>query len=338
MIAHDVSNTIVLTDGAELLVHDGPTEGPRWRRELGARIIAVGLTAGEVVSLDEEGQAIWWEHSRDHELGRASAGERVRAGVVLPSGHVLAVTSEGVVTLTPSGRGRTFPWPDAVLVAGAADGRVLVADAAGKLGEFSAAAVLLRSLTLEWPAVALAHSAAGFWIVAGRQKILRLEGDALHHLTGGPPDMPVRALASSPRGDALALVLGDALVLVLSWPGRETIGQLRYLERKIAGVAFGPPPILCVALEGGDGNKLDLESGALARTDTFPGREHRRWMVQVSVDPPAGKGAAAAERAPAPVHAPARVAPARSGSPMVAVVLLVAIAALALAGYLFTAP
>lgn len=332
MIAHDVSNTIVLTDGTELLVHDGPTEGPRWRRDLGAPIVAVGLTAREVISLDDEGKVIWWAHDRDQELGRGSAGDRARAGVILPNGHVLVVTSEGAVLMSPSGRGRSFPWPDAVVAAVADDGRVLIADAAGKLGEFSAAGVLARSVPLDAPAVALAASAKGFWIVATAQKLLRLEGDQLGHITNAPADLPVRAVASARDGSSIAVVLGDALALVLSWPARDTIGQLRYFDRKILGVAYGPPPILCVSLEGGDGNKLDLQSGSLARTDTFPGRTHRRWMVQVSVDPP---GAAAAPEGARPAATPpaTEAAAAKGGgsSAMVAVILVIVAALIGVA-------
>src|SRR5690606_25794088 len=88
-------------------------------------------------------------------------------------------------------------------------------------------------------------------------------------------------------GDALALALGDALVVVLSWPARDTIAQLHYVDRAVTGLHFGPAPWLAIGLDGGDGNKFDLRTGDLHRTDTQPGREHRRWLVRVSVAPPA---------------------------------------------------
>lgn len=48
-------HSIVIADGAELLVYDGNTEGPRWRADTGAPLVGVGSTAVVVVSLDVAG-------------------------------------------------------------------------------------------------------------------------------------------------------------------------------------------------------------------------------------------------------------------------------------------
>ncbi|WAS89885.1 hypothetical protein [Nannocystis punicea] len=286
MIAFDsTGRNLVLADDAEFLVHDGPSEGPRWRRDCKSPLIAVGATADAVISVDEDGQAVWHDPQRDVQRATAEAGDLARAAAISPSGHVLVATSDGAVELTPSGPGRRHAWPDATVVAWGVGGQILVADQQGKVGVFGPAGLVLE-VQLEAPPVAATWNARGFWIVATARKLLRIEGGALHHLTGGPADMPIRAVASSLGGDAIAMVLGESLVIVLSWPGRDNIGQLRYLDRVVDGVQFGPEPWLAVGLDGGDGNKFDLGNGNLNRTDTHPGREHRRWMVSVSVNPP----------------------------------------------------
>lgn len=304
MIAHDTSDTIVLADEAELLVHDGPSEGPRWRRTLGAPIVALGSTPGAVIALLRDGRALWFDQERDRERASAEAGEEALAGVVTPEGHVLAATRSGAVLLTPKGRGRVLPWPGACAVAAAPDGRVCVADGAGAVAEFDAAGELRHQVELGGPAVAAAWNPRGFWVLATARKLMRLEGGSLHHVTNAPEDMPVRGVACAADG-AIGIVLGKSLALVMSWPARDTIGQLMYIEREVKGLSFGPSPWLAVALDGGDGNKLDLQSGDLHRTDTHPGRPHRRWMVKVSVHPPE-------VAAPAPAASPAPAAPTRA--------------------------
>lgn len=57
----------------------------------------------------------------------------------------------------------------------------------------------------------------GFWVVALANKLLRLVDGELHHLTNSP-DMAVGAVACSEDGAAIGMQLGDALVLVMSWP------------------------------------------------------------------------------------------------------------------------
>ena len=42
---------IVSSDGPELLVYDGPSEGPLWRTTQGSDIVAVGATVGEVAEI-----------------------------------------------------------------------------------------------------------------------------------------------------------------------------------------------------------------------------------------------------------------------------------------------
>lgn len=325
MIAFDSSGrNLVLADDAELLVHDGPSEGPRWRRDCKSPLVAVGATADAVVSVDEDGQAVWHDPQQNIQRATADAGELARAAAIAPSGHVLVATSEGVVELTPSGPGRRHEWPDATAVAWGVGGQILVADERGKVGVFAPDELLL-DVEVGAPVVAAAWNARGFWVVATAAKLFRLENGAVHHLTNCPPSLAVRTIACSLAGDAIAMVLGESLVIVLSWPGRDTIGQLRYMDRVVTGVQFGPEPWLAVGLDGGDGNKFDLGSGNLHRTDTHPGREHRRWMVQVSAHPPQRSAAAAPARSEPTAEAQPAAASASVGTIVVVLAITLAV-------------
>lgn len=324
MIAFDsTGRNLVLCDDAELLVHDGPSEGPRWRRDCKSPLVAVGATADAVISLDEDGQAIWYDAERDHPRATADAGDLARSGAVSPAGHVLVATAEGAVELTPQGPGRRHPWPGATAVAWGVGGQLLIGDEVGKVGVFGPGGLVFEAV-VDGPVVAAAWNPRGFWVVATARELLRLEGGAVHHLTRAPAGVSVRGVACSLGGDAIGLHLGHELVVVLSWPERATIAQLRYLDRSVTGLQFGPEPWLAVGLDGGDGNKLDLTTGGLHRTDTHPGREHRRWRVQVS---------AATRSPPAPPSPPEPVAsaapePTSSGT-LIVIVLAVILGVLA---------
>lgn len=333
MIAYDrTGTTLVLTDGAELLVHDGPSEGPRWRCTLPAPLVAVGATASAVVAVDREGAVRWYDPQREHMLAVVEVGAPVQAAAVAADGRVLAATDAGVRVLAPGGRVRELAWPRACVVAWGPGGRSLVGDADGKLGEFDAQGGLVRSVQLGARVVAATWNTRGFWVVALANKLLRLVDGELHHLTNSP-DMAVGEVACSEDGAAIGMQLGDALVLVMSWPDRDTIGQVRYLDRSAAGLAFGPAPWLGIGIEGGDGNKLNLRTGDLHRTDTQPGRTHRRWVATVSVHPPEAAPAAAAPASRGAYAPPTAPAPAGVGSIVSRILLVIAI--IVLAAYAF---
>lgn len=306
MIAYDSTGSILaLADGAELLVHDGPSEGPLWRRTGDTPLAGIGAAAGAVIAVDRAGRATWNDPRRDHVLAHADAGVQVHAAAVSHAGDLLLATDDGARVLTRRGPGPALPLPNARVVAWSTDGRMLVAAADGQAAEFDPTGHLLRTIRLDGPAVAAAWNPQGFWILATAKKLVRLVDGALHHLTSGPDDIAVTHVACSAAGDRIALGLGDDLLIVLAWPSRDSVGQLRYIDRKLTGVAFGPAPWLGVGMDQGDGNKLNLTSGALNRTDTHPGREHHRWLVKVSVDPPA---AASEPAPPAAPPAPERAA------------------------------
>lgn len=92
-------------------------------------------------------------------------------------------------------------------------------------------------------------------------------------------EMKITDLAVSLDGSRFAMQLDDSMVVVLDDPPTDTVGQLRYPEMHPVGVRFGPGEWLGIGLHEGDANKLDLQTGALHRSDTHPGRDHHSWLV-----------------------------------------------------------
>jgi hypothetical protein len=65
--------------------------------------------------------------------------------------------------------------------------------------------------------------------------------------------------------------------------GKHTSAQLRYHEREIAGIGFGPAPWFGVGLVGGDGNMVNWKTDMVYRTDPHPGRPMQRWTLNFAV-------------------------------------------------------
>lgn len=245
MIAYDRSGSvIVLADGAELLVHDGPSEGPLWRRDCGSPLVALGAAAGAVIAVDRNGRARWFDARRDNIQATVEAGVPARAAAVSPAGDVLLVAADEARVLTRAGPGLVIPWPGARLVAWADDGRMLVADDAGKVGELDARGEFLRGVKLDPPIVAAAWNPQGFWVLASGSRAIRWDHEGMTHLTGSPDDQAITDVACASDGKRIALTVRDGLVIALAWPSRDTAGSLEYPERKVDGLAFGPPTLL----------------------------------------------------------------------------------------------
>jgi hypothetical protein len=114
-------------------------------------------------------------------------------------------------------------------------------------------------------------------------------------------DHAITDVACSAEGTRFAMQVDRSRVLVLDDPPAEALLDVSYPQRVCSGVAFGPRPWIAIALAGGDANKVNVDTGAMHRSDTHPGRQHNRWLVSVA-------GAFQKRAAPAPSAAPAKKA------------------------------
>jgi hypothetical protein len=334
MIAYDRSGSvIVLADGAELLVHDGPSEGPLWRRDCGSPLVALGAAAGAVIAVDRNGRARWFDARRDHIQATVEAGVNTRAAAVSPSGDVLLLADGEARVLTRDGR---RPGDPVARRAPRRVGRRRPHARRRRRGQGRRARRPRRLPARASSSTRRSSPPPGTRRASGSSPAarasIRWDAEGMTHLTGGPDAQPITDVACSSDGQRIAFTILDNLVITLAWPSRDTAGSLEYPERKVDGLAFGPPTLLAVGLLGGDANKVDFEAHGVNRTDTHPGRPHRHWMVKVGLTPP-GESAphhhAPDDPAPRPTYAPASApTPAKRNIATIVTVLVLLVLAL----------
>lgn len=298
-----LGQVIVISDGRELLVHRGSDDAPMWRRDLGADLVGLGTSTEHVLSLEADGHLRWWAFADGAVIGDCALGGNAAALAVARKASLAAVLLGGEVALVERAKEpRMIGFPGASAVAVADDGsKVAIGGESGEIRIVGAGGEPAGEGKLEGAVSSLCWSPAGFWIATSGDRVLRVApaGGAPEHITRAE-GLVIDCAAASSDGRMFAVRLGDDLALALSYPGRETVVQLRYLDRKVSGVSFGAGPILGVGLVGGDGNIIEIMSEGVRRTDTFEGRTHNRWMLSAVVKPAALGAAPPPARAPAP--------------------------------------
>lgn len=303
MIAFDKQNTVfAMNEGAELLVHDGESEGPLWRKTLDSDIVGVGADREHVTAITAKGTVATFPSRSGADMQSAAIGGETRFAVV-GSGkrRVVAALADKVVALEGN-LPKTLTDGFASAVAVAADDTVLVAIA----NAFIVIAADGKATTTEHslgPVVAVAWHPDNFWLIACAKKLYRFNGSGEpSHVTSMPAEVTLKFVAATKQAIALGYDADDGMgVATLEWPSKDTLATADYPERKVCGLSFGPWPWLAIALDLGDANKQNvLEPQRLHRSDTHPGREHHSWLVSVG-----GAGKTAAKpAAKAPASAP----------------------------------
>ncbi|HEY3451470.1 MAG TPA: hypothetical protein VGK67_34245 [Myxococcales bacterium] len=277
---------LVSADGSELLVYDGPSEGPLWRKALPGPVLAVGVTEREIVSLDELGTLTRWKKNEPVPVEAVELGA-IPEGLAVSADGTCVAWSDGALHLVEPGKpprslefaGATAAGfgPNQTLAVGFDDGAVRLLQLPG--GE------LLRTTRVESRVVGLGYSALGAWFVAAGNALFHVLPKKEAELYRRYAEEKVESLACSPDGTLLACRLAGRKVVVLAFSTHEQVAVIEYLEREVGEVAFGPWPWLGVGLDLGDGNKIDLDSGRVHRTDEHPGRPHNSWALQADVKP-----------------------------------------------------
>jgi len=284
-----------------ILAHSGADESPLWKQTCDDPVIAVGATKTEIVTLDEHGRLVWWDAKEGKRLATTELGDPAVALAVAADGTCAAALPERVV-ITRRGEtehaatlsvaaAHSLAWSDdgARLAVGTEQGTVQVFEAAG--GD------PIGKADVEETVRSIAWNTGGFWLATAGERVVRIAAD------GGGCEPVTRAVGMSPDfvtcsadGSRFALRLDALTTVVLAYPSRDTVAQFSYIERQVVGLAFGPGPWLGVGLDKGDGNKINLETEAIHRTDTQPGRTHNSWLLSASFERGAPRPASAAKR------------------------------------------
>jgi hypothetical protein len=286
-IAYDPNGRIfALADGEELLVHDGESEGPLWREEHGEALVGVAIAGDDLVAVGEDG--LVRRHTFLHrEISRAAIGPGVTAFDVRADGTLAAAHPHHLSLLRRNDLAPVpIPHAGATALAWSRDGaRLLVATSDAKahalrLLDGARGEPVGEPTPIERPALALAACPDGTFLVAAGDRVLRFErpGAAPAHVTRAK-DQKITDVAVSADGARFAIQIERSTVAVLGFPPSETLLSVEYPQRVCAGVVFGPRPWIGIALAGGDANKCNVETLAVHRSDTHPGRTHNSWLL-----------------------------------------------------------
>jgi hypothetical protein len=271
----------VVAEGAELLVWDAKIDSPAWSQRLGAPILAVGSAGAMISAVEASGT-----------LSLFNAGDGSYAGgASYPGGHTLAATTNGVAVATKhtieilDGAGPRslsvagvsairFSRDGSMLGVGFGDGRVMFLETAtGRpLHEAGIPGGIVN---------AVAERAPGEWLACAGSAVHLVSGRGVQRVTG-LTGATIRDVTSGPRSSFFGLIANNAAI-ALEWPSRDTIGSLDFPEKMPLGVAFDDDGFY-VGLSGGDGNRLDLRSGNLYRTDPHPNHTKNRWLVSTGFE------------------------------------------------------
>ncbi|MCW5835698.1 MAG: hypothetical protein KIS78_25080 [Labilithrix sp.] len=300
---------LVTIDGAELLAHDARSERPKWSLAFEQPLVAAlfvdpralpacaggsgggpwrsaASTGRSVLALDVEGR-LHLVDPTGHALGTYGPFGKPRAIAASATGASLALAVDDAVLLWRGGERLDVPLRASVTATTSAlafsrDGATLAAATEkGEVRTFDVGGALEETLRvdLRGAIAALAEDEAGRWLVAGRDGASSV-GPAgavrLDKLPGG-----VKRACFDAAGGRLALQRSERSLVVYEWPSLSVAMRIEYTDRSVRGLSFGADDWLGVALDRGDGNKIDVVTSATRRTDTHPGRPHRSWTLLV---------------------------------------------------------
>ncbi len=308
---------LITIDGAELLAHDADTEAPRWRLAFERPLVAVVLVDPQTlpsaqggspwrsqslthvaIALDDAGHL----HVVDASLGtlagtlgpfgapRAFAMSRASASVALAVNDVVHVWRLGERReLAIRASALAFSCDGASLAVGTERGELVTFDGAGETGRTK----------LDSAVVDLAAHPGGTWAVATPDGVFAPPGNRLNKIDPRP-----RRIRFDASGTRLAVQRNEWTIVVCDWPSLSVAARIEYTARPVHGLAFGPGNWLGVALDHGDGNKIDVVTTKTHRTDTHPGREHRSWSLLVEGRPERMEGEVTPSPHPSPKASP----------------------------------
>ncbi|MFT3840044.1 MAG: hypothetical protein QM723_23860 [Myxococcaceae bacterium] len=311
--AYDPAGTLLVSgDGPEIIGYHGDTEAPLFRFVNDAKVLSLQIANGVVWALDEKNRLLWLT-SEGVLLGQAELPSGARSLSPVRNARATVVVDGGAVVLDRDGKQSRLHHPNATAAALDVSGsNVLVGDGSGTLALYKNDGIKVTSLTLpQGVSISTVATAPGCWFAACGAKVYRGDdslkwSEIFVTITGEE----VEALATEDSKRLVAARMKGNKAIVLA-AGRQKLASGRWLDKDVGQMGFGPLPWFGVGLSGGDGNKVNLITGAIHRTDTHPEREHHRWMLSFGAEE---DNQPVLEANPPPLMAPAN-APAAPPAP-----------------------
>jgi hypothetical protein len=290
--------TLAAGDGPELLVWRGDG-APAWKRFTDGILVGVAVGSDLIVTVDSEGRLVRWRRTDGEQLDLIQLDAPRPAELRLGPGGVIGVLCDTGVVVLALGQAPSLVAAPGASAFGFGPGGASVGIGTGS-GQFTAIELATGAAwgSLELPAGVrgVDWSALGHWLVGADRMLYRVKGDATAveaAMTGA--DTPIDAVRCSESGLIAAARTEDRVELYELHTNRP-IGEF-VLRRRIGGIAFGSGLALAIGLDDGDGNVVELGTGASFRTEPHPGRGRNTWRLKNKVDLAAVRGALALAQA-----------------------------------------
>ena len=297
------SHFLLVLDKTELCAYDAATEAPRWQTSFdeqtlfsvsfahpsalppmgGANPWREAASDRIAIVVDAQGGIHATELTRGQRLGslppfgkpRAVASSTANQQFALAAGNQVHIWHAGVVreVLLERVAALSFSRDGKTLAIGTEDGQFFTTSLDGASAPPESIVRGIGTVT------AIASHPDGIWFVtseAGAFQIANGRSSRIDKIPAGAQ----RVVFDGP-GKRIAVQRHDRALAAYSWPALSVIARVEYIERPIRGVSFGAENWLGIALDHGDGNKIDVVTSATHRTDTAPGRQHRSWLLRV---------------------------------------------------------
>lgn len=313
------ANVLLVVDGSELLAYDAHTEAPKWQVAFEEPLLSVMFahpqalpSAGggspwreaaathAAIALDDHGSFHAVDLALGKRLGSVGPFGKPRAAASCVASGALAMAVDDKVLVWRTGHmietriaqvtALSFSADGGTLAVGTSGGDVVMLSLEARSAATSPAdlqplapadAPLVRTFETHGVGAVtdlVAHP-SGAWLSAGASGVFAVTASGaqrLEKISAGA----LRARFDGP-GARLAVQRAERAIVVYAWPALSVVARIEYTGRPVRGVAFGPEEWLGVALDHGDGNKIDIMTSATHRTDTAPGRTHRSWTLLV---------------------------------------------------------
>ncbi len=255
------TSVLVLAEASEVVAR--APEAPfdeRWRRGLGAPVVAIAIGGDGVLVLDARGTVSVLEIATGAVQREIDVGAGAASLAAAEHGGMAAAGPAGVVIerageITPMDlRGATaLALHENRLAIGTGEGAVRLVDvAAGRA---------LSACRVGGPVRAIAWSTRGLWVAATPHALARVSRDGTDaYLLVDAKELELGPLACDPEGAFVAVRIGARKVAVVDL----LEGRLRAdatFSAAVVGVGFGPGGTLGVGLASGDFDVIDLVTG-----------------------------------------------------------------------------
>lgn len=288
--------TIAAGDGPELLVWKGDG-APAWKRFTQNILVDLAITADQVLAIDADGRLLRFNRGDGEPIGEENIEGSPLSMHLAPNDTIGVLTTAGLTLISASGR-VVLPTRGASTFAFGPNGASV--GLGHPTGLFEAielqSGAAWGSITLPVPVVGVGWSSLGHWIVGAERTVYRIRGDAttIEAMIPGA-DHPIEGLVVSASGLVVAARAGEHVELY-ELHRNAPLGEF-VLRRKIGAVCFGLGLQLGVGLDDGDGNVIELGTGASWRTEPHAGRGRNTWRLENKVDLAAVRGAIALHQA-----------------------------------------